>query len=101
MILNITSQDGRIGDRSQKLCRVKVDADNTVDPAVFAAEVANAQGRLTGPFLVAISGHCPPWGYALLVHAAHASQGVAVFDPKWGYVVVQSHVPGLAVGTTF
>ena len=40
---------------------------------------------------VIISGKGPVWLYAHLVHLLHISAWVAVYDPRIGAVVVQSH----------
>ena len=80
-----------------RLVTIEIPEGNTT-PAAFAAAVA-ALPDLSGPEIVLITGRAPIWGYAILCHRAHATPAVAVFDPRLGgYVVVQSHQHGVAVG---
>lgn len=67
-------------------------------PAEFAEAVAEVEAQLAGKFPVLLSGRGPVWGFAMLAHAAHATPAVATFDPRLGYVVVQSHSALYAVG---
>jgi CRISPR-associated protein Csx3 len=34
----------------------------------------------------------------MLIHAAHPSRAIATYDPRLGYVVVQSHDAQFAIG---
>lgn len=45
--------------------------------------------------LVVLEGRAPIWRYAMALHHLHGSPAaaVAVFDPRLGAVVVQSHSP--------
>lgn len=48
---------------------------------------------------VVIAGRAPIWLYSYLVHQCHPSAWVAVYDPRWGAIVVQTHkVDSPAVG---
>jgi CRISPR-associated protein Csx3 len=67
-------------------------------PAEFAAAVAEIEDRLTGNLPILIDGRGPMWGYGMLFHLAHATPAIAVYDPRLGYVVVQSHDPRFQVG---
>lgn len=67
-------------------------------PAEFADAVRAIESRLAGSFGVLIDGRGPVWGFAMLVHAAHASRFVATHDPRLGAVVVESHHPDRSVG---
>jgi CRISPR-associated protein Csx3 len=68
-------------------------------PAEFAEAVADITDRLAGARGVIIDGRGPVWGYAMLVHGAHATPWVATRDPRLGgAVVVQSHDPTRRVG---
>ncbi len=60
-------------------------------PAEFAAAVAEMGNRLSGNLPILINGRGPIWGYGMLFHLAHATPAIAVYDPRLGYVVVQSH----------
>ncbi|MGB9853119.1 MAG: CRISPR-associated ring nuclease Crn3/Csx3 [Candidatus Kapaibacteriota bacterium] len=40
---------------------------------------------------VVIAGRAPIWLYSYLVHQCHPSAWVAVYDPRWGAIVVQHH----------
>lgn len=67
-------------------------------PAEFAEAVEAIEPNLSGKLVVLLSGRGPVWGFAMLAHAAHATPAVATFDPRLGYVVVQSHTKLFAVG---
>ncbi len=47
---------------------------------------------------VIISGRGPIWFYGRLIHYFHPSKWVAVYDPRIGAVVVQSHDPSVKEG---
>lgn len=48
---------------------------------------------------IVISGRGPVWLYAYLVHECHVFPFVATNDPRLGgFVVVQSHTPGVKPG---
>jgi CRISPR-associated protein Csx3 len=74
--------------------------DGITSPDEFASSIEVIESSLTGPFIVCITGDGPTWGYAMIVHAAHASKAVAIYDPNLGYVIVQSHTPDLYLGQT-
>jgi CRISPR-associated protein Csx3 len=67
-------------------------------PAEFAAAVSAIEQQLTGSLPILINGRGPIWGYGMLFHLAHATPAIAVYDPRLGYVVVQSHDPRFQVG---
>ncbi|AGY58599.1 CRISPR-associated ring nuclease Crn3/Csx3 [Gloeobacter kilaueensis] len=45
-----------------------------------------------------ISGRGPLWLYGHLVHRYHSAAWIAIYDPRLGAVVVESHVPGAYLG---
>ncbi len=45
-----------------------------------------------------ISGRGPIWLYAYLVHHYHPTPFIAIYDPRIGAVVIQSHVKSINVG---
>jgi len=47
---------------------------------------------------VILSGRGPIWLYGRLIHYYHPARWVAVYDPRLGAVVVQSHVPDVKEG---
>ena len=47
---------------------------------------------------IVISGRGPIWLYAFICHKLHPSKWLAVFDPRLGAVVVQSHTPEVKEG---
>lgn len=59
-------------------------------PAEFAESVGEAPD-LAGDKPVLINGRGPVWGYAMLAHRAHPTPAVGTFDPRLGYVIVQTH----------
>src|SRR5437016_2362772 len=69
------------------------------NPKEFAEAVSEIASRLAGSRGIIIDGRGPVWGYAMLVHRAHATPWVATHDPRLeGAVVVQSHDPSRTVG---
>lgn len=45
-----------------------------------------------------ISGRGPIWLYAFLVHHYHPTPFIAIYDPRLGAVVIQSHSTKIKVG---
>jgi len=68
-------------------------------PAEFAEAVA-AMPKLSGDCVVLVNGRGPVWGYGMILHEAHATPAVACFDPRLGYIIVQSHDSRYEVGGT-
>lgn len=67
-------------------------------PKEFAKAVSEIASRLVGNLGIIINGKGPIWGYAMLLHSAHATPWVATRDPRLGAVIVQSHDPSRVVG---
>jgi CRISPR-associated protein Csx3 len=67
-------------------------------PAEFAAAASEIEHQLTGNLPILINGRGPIWGYGMLFHLAHATPAIAIYDPRLGYVVVQSHDSRFQVG---
>ncbi len=71
-------------------------------PEEFAAAMAAVEKDLPGDRPVLINGRGPIWGYGMLIHAAHPTPAVAVYDPRLGvggaYVVVATHDARFSVG---
>jgi CRISPR-associated protein Csx3 len=67
-------------------------------PAEFAAAVAAIEISLSGNLPLLVNGRGPIWGYGMLFHLAHATPAIAAYDPRLGYVVIQSHDPRFQVG---
>jgi CRISPR-associated protein Csx3 len=67
-------------------------------PPEFAAAVTEIASRLAGKLPILLNGRGPVWGYGMLLHVAHPTPAVATFDPRLGYVVVQSHDSRFEVG---
>jgi CRISPR-associated protein Csx3 len=72
--------------------------DGITTPAEFAAAVAAIDTPLAGNSPVLVNGRGPIWGYGMLFHLAHATPAIAAYDPRLGYVVIQSHDPRFYVG---
>lgn len=68
------------------------------DPAVVSRKIDEVKEAFNGAFTVIFRGAGPCWLYAMLTHAAHATEAVACFQPRLGYVVVTSHAGRLAAG---
>jgi CRISPR-associated protein Csx3 len=47
---------------------------------------------------VVLSGRGPIWLYCYLVHHYHPTRFIAVYDPRMGAVIVESHWPSYNVG---
>jgi CRISPR-associated protein Csx3 len=67
-------------------------------PAQFAEAVEAIRSQLEGRLPVLLSGRGPVWGYGMLFHAAHPTPAIAVYDPRLGYVVVETHDERFHVG---
>jgi CRISPR-associated protein Csx3 len=67
-------------------------------PPEFATAVESIETKLTGNLPILINGRGPIWGYGMLFHIAHATPAIAVYDPRLGYVIVQSHDLRFRVG---
>ncbi|MGI0494453.1 CRISPR-associated ring nuclease Crn3/Csx3 [Alkalinema pantanalense CENA528] len=67
-------------------------------PDEFATAVAEIQSQLSGAFAVLINGRGPVWGYGMIYHAAHPSLAIATYDPRLGYVVIETHHDRFTVG---
>ena len=67
-------------------------------PDEFAEGVSLIASDLPGSLPVFLNGRGPVWGYGMLIHAAHPTPAVAVFDPRIGYVVVATHCEQFHVG---
>ncbi|GMV42165.1 MAG: hypothetical protein AMXMBFR64_38810 [Myxococcales bacterium] len=92
-ILTITEQKSGV-----RVLRISIPGDITT-PGEFAAAVESVAESLPGSSPVFLNGKGPVWGFAMLLHEAHATPAVAVFDPRFnGYVVVATHDVGYVVG---
>lgn len=89
-----------VSERPSRTRKVEIDIPDAITtPAEFAAAVERIAGALPGERPVFLTGRAPIWGYAMLVHAAHATPAVGVFEPRQnGYVIVASHDPAFTVG---
>jgi CRISPR-associated protein Csx3 len=67
-------------------------------PAEFSTAISEMENKLTGNLPILINGRGPIWGYGMLFHIAHATPAIAVYDPRLGYVIVQSHDSRFRVG---
>jgi CRISPR-associated protein Csx3 len=54
-------------------------------------KVNNAKG-------VVLSGRGPTWLYCYLVHHYHPTRFIAIYDPRIGAIIVESHWPSYSVG---
>lgn len=67
-------------------------------PEQFAEAVQDIEADLVGALPILINGRGPVWGYGMIFHAAHPSPAIATYDPRLGYVVVQTHDERFQVG---
>lgn len=58
---------------------------------MVSRKIEDVKEQFNGPFTILFRGAGPCWLYAMLAHAAHATDAVACFQPRLGYVVVSSH----------
>jgi CRISPR-associated protein Csx3 len=80
-------------------CLVSFDIPGGITtPIEFATAVAAIETSLSGNLPVLVNGRGPIWGYGMLFHLAHATPAIATYDPRLGYVVIQSHDPRFHVG---
>jgi CRISPR-associated protein Csx3 len=69
-------------------------------PEQFVEAVQDIEGQLVGTLPILLNGRGPVWGYGMLFHAAHASPAIATYDPRLGYVIVQTHDERFQLGKT-
>ncbi len=67
-------------------------------PEQFAAAVQEIESELVGPMPILINGRGPIWGYGMIFHTAHPSPAIATYDPRLGYVIVQTHDERFQIG---
>jgi len=67
-------------------------------PEEFAEATVEVAADLPGDQPVLINGRGPVWGYGMLIHVAHPTPAVGCYDPRLGYVVVESHDARWVVG---
>ena len=73
-------------------------ADDGTTPSEFVTALSLLPD-VSGVRPVLFSGRGPIWGYGMLVHRAHATPAVALFDPRLdGFVIVESHASLFHVG---
>jgi CRISPR-associated protein Csx3 len=69
-------------------------------PEQFVEAVQEIEGQLVGTLPILLNGRGPIWGYGMLFHTAHASPAIATYDPRLGYVIVQTHDERFQLGKT-
>lgn len=69
-------------------------------PEQFAEAVQEIESQLVGALPILINGRGPVWGYGMIFHAAHPSPAIATYDPRLGYVIVQTHDERFQLGKT-
>jgi CRISPR-associated protein Csx3 len=74
---------------------IKIDLMNNVTPEDLKLITPLTVDYRKG---VVLSGRGPIWLYGYLIHNYHPAAWVAVYDPRIGAVVVQSHTRNIAVG---
>ncbi|MEB3295201.1 MAG: CRISPR-associated ring nuclease Crn3/Csx3 [Synechococcales bacterium] len=67
-------------------------------PEEFATAVQAIEAQLVGSFMLLINGRGPVWGYGMIFHAAHPTRAIATYDPRLGYVVIQTHHTAFTIG---
>jgi CRISPR-associated protein Csx3 len=70
-------------------------------PEQFWQAVQEIESQLIGALPIFMNGRGPIWGYGMLFHAAHATPAIATYDPRLGYVMVQSHDERFRVGSVW
>ncbi|MEM1588671.1 MAG: CRISPR-associated ring nuclease Crn3/Csx3 [Candidatus Bathyarchaeia archaeon] len=74
---------------------VEFELENNITPDILSSlKPPNVNGQKG----VILSGRGPIWLYCYLTHFYHPTRFIAVFDPRLGAVVVQSHHPEKKVG---
>jgi CRISPR-associated protein Csx3 len=78
---------------------VKFEIPNGVTtPAQFAEAVQEVELQLQGKLPTLVNGRGPVWGYGMIFHMAHPTPAIAAYDPRLGYVVVQTHDERFSLG---
>lgn len=90
--MNIKLSVENLGDKLQSL-------DFTFPDVLTPADLVGLKlPNLNTKKGIVINGRGPVWLYAYLVHECHHLPFVATNDPRLGFVVVQSHTPGIKPG---
>lgn len=84
-----------------QLLAITIGGAGITTPEEFAREVEALESVIAGRAPTLITGKAPVWGYAMLCHAAHATPCVATFDPRLGFVIVESHDVRFKAGDIF
>lgn len=79
---------------------IEIELDGNVLPEEMQAlQVPDPIKEEIADKLIVISGRGPIWLYCFLTHKFHPCKAVAVFDPRLGAVIVESHCKEYDVGT--
>lgn len=84
-----------------QLLAITIGGSGITTPDEFAREVEALAPVVASRAPTLITGKAPVWGYAMLCHAAHATPAVATFDPRLGFVIVESHDVRFKTGDIF
>jgi CRISPR-associated protein Csx3 len=89
-----------VTDRPTHIRLVEIDIPEAITTRQqFAEAVTEISPRLPGDSPVFLTGRAPIWGYAMLVHAAHPTPAVGIYEPReLGYVIIASHDVRFSVG---
>jgi len=79
---------------------VEIDIPNAITTREeFSEVVAENLSRFPGDRPIFFTGRAPVWGYAMLVHAAHPTPAIGIYEPRErGYVIVATHDETYSVG---
>jgi CRISPR-associated protein Csx3 len=97
---NMPKPNLTITDHPSRIRIVEIDIPGAITTREqFAEAVTEVSSKLPGDYPVFLTGRSPIWGYAMLVHAAHPTPAVGVYEPReLGYVIVASHDVRFVVG---
>jgi CRISPR-associated protein Csx3 len=90
----INFKTSEILDGKATLIEFKIEGGITTPEEAFSIELPEVPLNRG----VILSGRAPIWFYGRLIHHYHPARWVAVYDPRLGAVVVQSHTPEVKEG---
>ena len=74
---------------------IEFELDGIIEPEILTnlkpPKVNGAKG-------VILSGRGPIWLYCYLIHHYHPTKFIAIYDPRIGAIIVQSHHPNYKIG---
>ncbi|MCY7272940.1 MAG: CRISPR-associated ring nuclease Crn3/Csx3 [Phormidesmis sp. CAN_BIN44] len=89
--------DTSLNGQSFRLVKFEIPG-GVATPTQFTEAVNEIADQLKGKLPILVNGRGSVWGYGMLFHVAHPTPAIAAYDPRLGYVVVQTHDEQFSLG---